>query len=313
MARFPHPPIAAKGPAMTTSTPPTESRFLFFGMGYSSRAAARALRDSFGQGVAIHGTTRGEEKARTLGLENVSAHLFDGEGPGPGLPQVIEDATHVVMSIAPGSGGDPVLAHHKQELSRAAKLEWLCYYSTVGVYGNFDGSWIDERAPCAPRNERSMWRVAAEQAWRDFAEKRGVPLLILRLAGIYGPGRSSIDKLRAGTARRIVKPGQVFNRIHVADIGRVTALAAQKRLSGTFNLSDDFPAPPQNLVAYAAELVGVTPPPELDFDAADLTAMARSFYSDNKRVSNAGIKNALGIELLYPTYREGLSALAAGV
>jgi nucleoside-diphosphate-sugar epimerase len=153
--------------------------------------------------------------------------------------------------------------------------------------------------------------VAAEQAWQSYARQRGVPLLILRLAGIYGPGRSAFDKLRDGNARRIVKPGQVFNRIHVEDIGRVTALAAQRKLSGTFNLSDDEPAPPQELVAYAAKMMEIDPPPEIAFDQAEMTEMARSFYSDNKRVSSAAIKQALAIELLYPTYREGLHAIFA--
>ena len=151
--------------------------------------------------------------------------------------------------------------------------------------------------------------MLAEQAWRDYAAERGIPLAVLRLAGIYGPGRSTFDKLRDGTARRVVKPGQVFNRIHVADIGRVTALAAEARLDGTFNLADDEPAPPQDLIAYAARQLGVPAPPDIPFEAANMTPMARSFYSDNKRVSNRAIKAALGIELLYPTYREGLDAI----
>ena len=151
--------------------------------------------------------------------------------------------------------------------------------------------------------------MLAEAAWRDYARERGVPLAILRLAGIYGPGRSTFDKLRDGTARRVIKPGQVFNRIHVEDIGRVTALAAAARLEGTFNLADDEPAPPQDLVSHAAAMLGVAPPPEIAFDVANLTPMQRSFYADNKRVSNAAIKTALGIELLYPTYREGLASI----
>jgi nucleoside-diphosphate-sugar epimerase len=194
-------------------------------------------------------------------------------------------------------------------LDAAADLEWLCYYSTVGVYGDFGGRWVDESAPTRPVNARSKLRVAVEQQWRDYAGARGVPLMILRLAGIYGPGRSAFDKLRDGTARRIVKPNQVFNRIHVDDIGRVTQLAARQRLAGTFNLSDDEPAPPQDLVTHAAKLLGVEPPAEVAFETAQMTEMARSFYADNKRVSSAAIKQALGIELLYPTYREGLAAI----
>jgi nucleoside-diphosphate-sugar epimerase len=181
----------------------------------------------------------------------------------------------------------------------------------VGVYGDFGGDWIDEDAPLVPRNERSDRRVLAEQAWRDYARARGVPLAILRLAGIYGPGRSTFDKLRDGTARRVIKPGQVFNRIHVEDIGRITALAAEAQLDGTFNLADDEPAPPQDLVTLAAEMIGVTPPPEIAFAEAQMTPMQRSFYADNKRVSNAAIKRALGIELLHPNYRQGLQSVLA--
>jgi nucleoside-diphosphate-sugar epimerase len=191
-------------------------------------------------------------------------------------------------------------------------LEWLCYYSTVGVYGDFGGAWIDESSETRPVNERSRQRVIVEEQWRAFAKKRGVPLLILRLAGIYGPGRSAFDKLRAGDARRIVKPNQVFNRIHVADIGRVTALAARQKLSGTFNLADDEPAPPQDLVTHAAGLIGVAPPPEVPFAEAQMTPMARSFYGDNKRVRNTAIKAALDVALLYPTYRDGLRAILGG-
>ncbi len=179
----------------------------------------------------------------------------------------------------------------------------------MGVYGDFGGEWVDEASPTQPVNARSQQRVAVEQQWRDFADKRGVPLFILRLAGIYGPGRSAFDKLREGTARRIVKKDQVFNRIHVEDIGRVTMLAAQRKLGGTFNLADDEPAPPQDLVTYAAQKLGLPPPAEIPFEQAQMTEMARSFYADNKRVSNKAIKQALGIELLYPTYREGLDAI----
>ncbi len=283
--------------------------FFFFGMGYSSRAAARAIRDGFGEDVPIHGTTRHSESADALARENVVAHVFDGTQPGATVSDALAGVTHVVHSIAPTEAGDAVFAHHRDDLANAGALEWMCYYSTVGVYGNFEGRWIDETAQCRPINPRGRWRIDAENAWRVFAEEKGVPLLILRLAGIYGPGRSSFDKLRKGTARRIIKPGQVFNRIHVDDIGRVTALAAKRKLAGTFNLADDEPAPPQDLITHAADLAGVAPPAEVPFDQADMTPMARSFYNDNKRVSNAAIKQALGIELLYPNYRAGLGAI----
>jgi nucleoside-diphosphate-sugar epimerase len=244
--------------------------------------------------------------------ESYTIYLFDGDAPGATLDPDLRYATHVIVSIPPDDAGDPVLRHHRPDGDAAENLEWLCYYSTVGVYGDFGGGWVNEDAPTRPVNRRSQWRVAAEDAWRAFAAARGVPLTILRLAGIYGPGRSAFDKLAAGEARRIVKPGQVFNRIHVEDIGRVTMLAARARLEGTFNLADDEPAPPQEVVAFAARLAGVPPPPEVAFADAAMTPMARSFYADNKRISNLRIKEALGIELLYPTYREGLRAIRDG-
>ncbi|RYE86895.1 MAG: SDR family oxidoreductase [Hyphomicrobiales bacterium] len=282
----------------------------FFGMGYSSLASARAIHLSIDSAIPISGTTRTEEKAEELADSAYRIHVFDGESPGQTLDEDLGKATHVILSIPPDEHGDPVLNHHRASLDRATKLEWIGYFSTVGVYGDFGGAWIDESASTGPINRRSRQRVESEEAWRAYAGSRGLPLLILRLAGIYGPGRSAFDKLRNGTARRIVKPGQVFNRIHVEDIGRVTAMAAARKLAGTFNLADDEPAPPQDLVTYAARLMGVPPPPETLFEEAEMTDMARSFYSDNKRVSNKAIKQALGIELLYPTYREGLDAIA---
>lgn len=278
----------------------------FFGMGFSAQAAARAVF-ALDPHARIAGTSRRMEGVAALTRSGVSAHVFAGDAPGPSLGTDLTNATHIVLSIAPDAAGDPALVHHRADLDAAPNLQWLCYYSTVGVYGDFGGAWIDETAPLVPRNARSDRRVLAEQVWRDYAAERGVPLTVLRLAGIYGPGRSTFDKLRAGTSRRIVKQGQVFNRIHVADIGRITALAAEHRLDGTFNLADDEPAPPQDVIAHAAALIGVTAPPELAFETADMTPMQRSFYADNKRVSNARIKQALGIELLFPNYRAGLA------
>ena len=281
----------------------------FFGMGYSSLATARAIHNSVDADAPISGTTRSEDHAELLADTAYRMHVFDGLAPGATLAEDLTKATHVVLSIPPDDDGDPAFNHHLPTLDAATDLQWLGYFSTVGVYGDFGGEWIDESARTRPANRRSQKRVEVEAQWRDYAEGRGLPLLILRLAGIYGPGRSAFDKLRHGTARRIVKPGQVFNRIHVDDIGRVTALAAQRKLGGTFNLSDDEPAPPQDLVTYAAQLMGVAPPPETPFESAEMTEMARSFYSDNKRVSNRAIKEALGIALLHPTYRQGLEAI----
>lgn len=277
----------------------------FFGMGYASTAAACAMQARAGERISIAGTVRAAEAAAA----GARLHVFDGSAPGPTLGEDLRAARSVVVSIPPDADGDPVLRHHRPDLDAARDLAWLCYYSTVGVYGDFGGAWVDEDAPTRPVNTRSQRRVEVEAQWRDYAARRGLPLLVLRLAGIYGPGRSAFDKLADGTARRIVKPGQVFNRIHVEDIGRVTALAAEARLGGTFNLADDEPAPPQDVVAFAAALAGIEPPPEIPFATAEMSPMARSFYADNKRVTNARIKAALGIELIHPTYRHGLRAI----
>lgn len=280
-----------------------------FGMGYSSRATARAIHELVDPAATISGTTRGRDGGEDLADSLYRMHAFNGEAPGATLVDDLRRATHLIVSIPPDEHGDAVLRLHRDDLDRAENLEWIGYFSTVGVYGDFGGAWIDEDAPTRPLNHRSQLRVEAEQAWRDYVASRGVPLFIERLAGIYGPGRSAFDKLREGTARRIVKPGQVFNRIHVADIGRITALAAEAKLAGTFNLADNEPAPPQDLVTYAAEKLGMAPPPEVPFETAQMTEMARSFYSDNKRVSNARVLAALDAKLQFPTYREGLDAI----
>lgn len=279
-----------------------------FGLGFSSLASVRAIRQRSPE-AAIAGTVRSPEKVNSLADCALQALQFDSSARVPAVADALADTTHLIQSIAPDENGDLVLRHFREHLAAAKQLEWLCYYSTVGVYGDFGGEWIDETAPLVPRNMRSDRRVVAEQEWRNFAAERGLPLTILRLAGIYGPGRSTFDKLRAGTARRVIKQGQVFNRIHVEDIARVTALAAEARLDGTFNLSDDEPAPPQDVIEHAAGMIGMPVPPDLPYETAEMTPMQRSFYRDNKRVSNRAIKSALGIELLYPNYRAGLAQI----
>ncbi len=281
----------------------------FFGMGYSSRATARALHQLGDPETPIAGTTRSAEGAEAFADTAYRIHVFDGEVPGPTLGEDLRAATHVILSIPPDERGDAALNLHRADLDAAPNLKWIGYFSTVGVYGDFGGEWIDETAPTRPINVRSKQRVAAEEAWRVYAEQRGVPLFIERLAGIYGPGRSAFDTLREGTARRSVTPGLGFTRIHVGDIGRITALAALANLAGTYNLTDTEPAPPQDLVTYAAAKMGIAPPPEVPFETAPMTEMARSFYSDNKRVSSKRLLAALGTTLQYPTYREGLDAI----
>lgn len=287
-------------------------KLFLFGPGYSGRAVARALRGLVAGELAVAATVRDASKKAALHLEGIDAHLLDEAQPGTSLEAGLGGMTHLVSSVPPGAAGDPVLSRHRQTLLDAPDLKWLCYFSSLSVYGDHRGAWIDEDTACTPSGEMGRQRLAAEAGWAALAADKGVPLLILRLAGIYGPGRSALDRLEAGTARRIVKPGQVFNRIHRDDIGQITARAAIKRLSGLFNLGDDAPAPPQDVIAYAAELLGRPSPPETAFEDADLSAMAKSFYADNRRVSNARIKKALGVSLLYPSYREGLRAIHFG-
>jgi nucleoside-diphosphate-sugar epimerase len=240
---------------------------------------------------------------RATGLNVV---VFDGHQRSADLDRALATATHLIMSAAPTEAGDPLLAHH--DIAHATKLTWVGYLSTVGVYGNHDGAWVDEETPVDPQSKRSRMRVDAENAWLHRQALIGFELGVFRLAGIYGPGRSALDKVRDGTARRIIKSGQVFNRIRVDDIGRVVAAAATRGAGGVFNVTDDEPGPPQDVIAYAADLLGVDAPPEVRFEQADLSPMGRSFYSENKRVSNAKIKQAFG-PMLFPTYREGLAGL----
>jgi nucleoside-diphosphate-sugar epimerase len=222
----------------------------------------------------------------------------------------LKGATHLLHSIPPGPEGDPVLTHYRDDIAQLSSLEWIGYLSTVGVYGNQQGNWVDEETAPKPNSARTEARVLAEKTWLDFGEEIGVPVQVFRLAGIYGPGRSVFDKLAAGTARRINKNGQVFSRIHVADIASVLeASIARPRPGAIYNVADDEPAAPGDVVAHAAEMIGVPPPPEVDFADADLTPMARSFYEGSRRIGNALIKSELGVALRYPTYREGLASL----
>lgn len=280
-----------------------------FGMGYSASALSR---DLLSRGWRISGTSTrasGIEKMQAAGYTGV---LFDGAARSEVAAALMHDATHVLVSAPPGAEGDPVLARHRDDLAQAPKLAWIGYLSTIGVYGDHGGAAVDEETPVAPLSERSRRRVEAERQWLAFGRDTGRLVEVFRLAGIYGPGRSAIDNLRSGSARRIVKPGQVFNRIHVDDIANVLAAAIDKRGShNIYNVADDEPAPPQDVIAYAASLIGVAPPPQVAFAEAQLSEMAASFYAENKRATNARIKTELGVRLKYPTYREGLAAIAA--
>jgi nucleoside-diphosphate-sugar epimerase len=280
-------------------------RLFIFGTGFSSKAFAEEVRDQFDW---IGGTTRSSDKMEALRTLGVEPFLFDGNSQGDGIAEALKQATHILVSIAPNEAGDPVLNQYANEIA-GAKPRWIGYLSTVGVYGNHDGAWVDEETPLHPVSKRSVQRVAAEEAWLAFAEQNDLPVQIFRLSGIYGPGRNAFENFRKGTARRLVKPGQVFNRIHVADIAGALKAAMAKPSTRVFNVTDDEPAPPQDVVAFAAELLGVEAPPEIPFETADLTPMARSFYGENKRVSNQRLKDELGFTFRYPDYRVALKAL----
>lgn len=283
-------------------------RVFIFGAGYSGQAFARALgRDA----EWIGGTTRSADRFPGLRAAGIEPFVFDGGALSPDIVAALSRVTHLVASAAPGQTGDPVLAVAADAiLARMPELRWIGYLSTVGVYGDHDGAWVDETAACRPVSSRSVQRLDAEQAWTQIAGRREIPLAILRLSGIYGPGRNAFANLAEGTARRIVKPGQVFNRIHVADIAGSLVHLATRETGGIFNVTDDEPAPPQDVVAFAASAMGVAPPPEIPFDEAAMSPMARSFYGENKRVSNAKLK-ATGYVFAYPDYRTAFARMWA--
>ena len=280
-----------------------------FGMGYSARVFARRCLE---QGWRVTGTSRSAEGVARMSGTGVSGVLFDGREADADLITALSSATHVLVSAGPDEDGDPVLRACSKALADMANVRWIGYLSTVGVYGDHGGAWVSEETSVRPKSQRSLRRVAAENAWLEFAKGQDWSLQIFRLAGIYGPGRSAVEKLKNGTARRLVKPSQVFNRIHVEDIANVLSGGiTTNEATGIFNVTDDEPAPPQDVVSYAAQIIGVEAPPETLFEDADLSPMARSFYSENKRCRNDKIKAVLGVQLDYPTYREGLAALVA--
>ncbi|MFY8157232.1 MAG: SDR family oxidoreductase, partial [Rhabdaerophilum sp.] len=254
-------------------------------------------------------TARSPEKVARLRGEGWSALPFDGERASPELEAAIAGASHVLVSAPPGERGDPALRVLHKALAASPALKRVMYLSTIGVYGDHDGQWVDEESPLRPVSPRARQRLAAEEAWQAFARQRACDLGIFRLSGIYGPGRSAIDNLRAGTARRIIKPGQMFNRIHVADIaGALVAASHHEGPLGTFNLTDHEPAPPQDVVEFAALLLGLPVPPDIPFEAAELSEMGRSFYGENKCVANGLIRSTLRYRFRCPSYREGLRA-----
>ncbi len=276
---------------------------LSFGHGYSAQALTPRL---IAAGWRVIGTTRSAEKAeviRTTGAEPVV-------WPGGELSEILASSSHLLISAGPTAAGDPVLNALSAEITaQARKIEWAGYLSTTGVYGDRQGGWVDESSDCLPTTRRGQWRLAAERAWQRI---EGLPLHIFRLAGIYGPGRGPFAKVASGKARRIIKPDQVFSRIHVDDITSVLAASIARPEPGAiYNVCDDLAAPPQDVIGHAAELLGLPLPPAVNIDDAEMSPMARSFYAESKRVSNKRIREELAVDLAYPSYREGLAALLA--
>ncbi len=290
---------------MTASSPGTPGRLFCFGLGYTALALARAVA---ADGWAVAGTCRSADKRRRLDDQGITAHVFDRARPLDAA--AVAGATHVLISIPPDDEGDPVLDRHAADIAAAEGLDWIGYLSTTAVYGDHRGLWVDEETPAVPSGARGAGRLEAENRWREMWSSYGIAAHVFRLAGIYGPGRSALDSVRAGTAKRIDKPGQVFSRVHVDDIVAVLRASIARPNGGrAYNVCDDRPAPPAEVVAFACGLLGVEPPPLIPFDEAELSPMARSFFADNKRVRNDRIKEELGVTLEYPDYEAGLRAL----
>jgi nucleoside-diphosphate-sugar epimerase len=281
-------------------------KIFFFGLGYCARRLIQ--REPW---IEASGTARSGESVAALRREGIESYQFDGTDADPGLDQALGNAEAIVVSIPPREGAGATLDRFGPTITAALALRRIVYYSTIGVYGDHGGAWVDETSATLTRTTRGRARLEDEARWTEAARARGAEADILRLAGIYGPGRNALVNLRRGDSRRIVKPGQVFNRAHVDDIAEVSRLVLKRDLEGQiWNVADDEPAPPQDVIAYAAALLEVGAPPEEPFDQARLSPMAREFYADNKRVSIAKAKSELGFAPAYPTYREGLKALA---
>ena len=277
-----------------------------FGLGYSAMALSRRLDAA---GWTIRGTCRKPARKAALGALGISAALFDGDTPMDPA-DLLQGATHVLLSIPPGAEGDPAFRQHAQDIAAVGTVKWVGYFSTTGVYGNRDGDWVDETSDLRPGNERSQRRVDAERDWLSWGDRHGISVQIFRLPGIYGPGRSAVDQVKSGTARRISKPGHVFSRIHVEDIATtVAASIARAQPGGIYNVCDDEPAAPGDVIAYVCELLSREPPPEIPYDEADMSPMAKSFWSDNRRVRNDRMKQDLGVRLDFPDYRIGIRGI----
>lgn len=288
-----------------------EPRLFCFGLGYAARVLAAAL---MGEGWTVAGTCRDEATRADLAADGIDAFLFDRDRPLDDAGTALGGATHLLSSVPPDAEGDPVLARHAGAIAAMDGLAWAGYLSSTGVYGDTGGAPVDETAAVNPTSERGRRRAEAEEGWLDLRRAAGVPVHVFRLSGIYGPGRSALDAVRAGQARRIDKPGHLFARIHVDDIAAVLrASMARPGPGAVYNVCDDEPAPAADVVAFACELLGVDAPPLVPFHqaAGEMSPMALSFWRDNRRVDNSRIKGELGVRMKFPDYRAGLRAVLA--
>jgi len=283
---------------------------LYLGAGYTAKCMMQQMRaENLPQAKTMWGTTRTGRNLENIKEAGAQPILFEGTQHKKDVGEVISQASNMLISISPKEEGDLVLKHYEQDIKANKNLHWVGYLSTVGVYGNHEGAWVTEESATNPSSERSQWREKAENQWLQLHKEINLPVHIFRLPGIYGPGRGPQNKLKAGTARRIDKKGQVFNRAHVDDIAATLIASMQNPNPGAiYNIADDEPAPPQDVLAYAADLMGIEVPPLIPFEEAPMTQMAKSFYTDNKRISNKRIKQELGVQLKYPTYKEGIKA-----
>jgi len=296
---------------MTVSHAPIEpssrnKKLFCFGFGYTAGFLAERL---MAYDWKIAGTTTSPEKRDFLRKSGIDAWLFDQMHSIPDPFTTFSDVTHILLSVPPGAGGDPVYNAHGTDLAALKNLEWIGYLSTTAVYGNQNGNWVDEKTPPAPSSRRGSHRLKAEEQWQSLCLHEGFPLHIFRLSGIYGPNRSAIDSVRSGTAQCIDKPGHFFNRIHVEDIVQVLIASMNKPHPGSiYNLADDMPSSSHEVIRFACNLIGIEPPPLVPFDQAEIAPIVRSFYEDNKRIHNDLIKDELGVQLTYPDYHSGLKA-----
>jgi len=292
-----------------TATSSNERRLFCFGLGYTACRLAERL---IGEGWRVAGTTRDREKVSALQSLGIDVHVVGEGGQEPSLTEALHGTSQVLVSVPPDDQGDPVVRYHGADIAKLENLHWLGYLSSTAVYGDHGGAWVDETTPPSPSGETGRRRLGAETSWLDLRRTSRVPVHIFRLAGIYGPGRSALDRVRAGTARRIVKPGHVLSRIHVDDIvGVLMASMARPRAGAIYNLCDDRPASGAEVTTLAAELLDAAPPPEISYDAAEISPEARRFFADHRRVRNELIKSEFGVSLRYPDYEVGLRAITA--